>query len=361
MRVAFVIVGALDHVSGGFHYDRMLITQLHTQGHAVDVIALPWRSYLRSLLDNLVPGPLRAQQYDLVIEDQLAHPALVWRNRRLRRAGPPIVSLVHNLTSCQPGTRVRPAVRGCERAYLRGVDGIVAVCASTAADARACAGRDLVSHVAYAGRDGVGPASGLDAAAVTARAQVPGPLRVVFVGQVAPHKGLQRFLPVLAEVDGVTLDVAGSLAAAPGHVAQIRAQAARLQLGERLRLHDQLGRTALAALLARSHLLVMPSDREAYPLAALEALGAGLPVLLTNQGGTSELLGDSGAGKLVEPDDTRGWAAAVAAFARDRGALAVGGQAALQRHRAHGTWAESAAGVGNFLARIVDQSRRRKT
>jgi hypothetical protein len=32
----------------------------------------------------------------------------------------------------------------------------------------------------------------------------------------------------------------------------------------------------------------------------------------------------------------------------------------LQRHRAHGTWAETAAGVVDFLARIVDQSRRRK-
>jgi glycosyltransferase involved in cell wall biosynthesis len=265
---------------------------------------------------------------------------------------------VHNLTSCQPATRLRPLVRQCERAYLRGVDGIIAVCASTAADARACAGRDLVTHVAYAGRDGVGPAVEMNAATVVARAHAPGPLRVVFVGQVAPHKGLHRLLPALAEAEGVTLDVAGSLAADPGHVALIRAQAMRLRLGDRLRLHDQLGRAALAALLGRSHLMVMPSDREAYPLAALEALGAGLPVVLTDAGGTAELLAGSGAGQLLAPDDGRGWAAVVAHFARDRAALAAAGQAALLRHRAHGTWAKTAAGVAEFLAEIRDRRRR---
>jgi glycosyltransferase involved in cell wall biosynthesis len=178
---------------------------------------------------------------------------------------------------------------------------------------------------------------------------------VVFVGQVAPHKGLHRLLPALADVEGVTLDVAGSLAADPAHVALIRAQAMRLRLGDRLRLHDQLGRAALAALLGSSHLMVMPSDREAYPLAALEALGAGLPVVLTDAGGTAELLADSGAGQLLAPDDGRGWAAVIARFARDRAALAAAGQAAVQRHRAHGTWAEAAAGVADFLAAIRDR------
>jgi glycosyltransferase involved in cell wall biosynthesis len=357
MRIAFVIVGTLDHVSGGFHYDRMVITQLQAQGHEVDVIALPWRRYGRQLLDNLAPWPLQARQYDVVIEDQLAHPALIWRNRRLRRAGLPVVSLVHNLTSCQPATRLRSLVRGCERAYFRGVDAVIAVCASTAADARACAGWDLRVHVAYAGRDAVGG----DAAAVAARAQAAGPLRAVFVGQVAPHKGLHRALAAIAAVADATLDVAGSLTADAGYVERIRAQAARLQLGDRLRLHDQLGRTALAALLARSHVLVMPSDREAYPLAALEALGAGLPVLLTSAGGTAELLGDGRAGQLIAPDDARGWAAAITGLARDRTALATAGQAALLRHRAHGTWADTAAGVAAFLEGILDQNRRRKT
>jgi glycosyltransferase involved in cell wall biosynthesis len=357
MRIAFVIVGALDHVSGGFHYDRMLITQLQAQGHEVDVIALPWRRYGRQLLDNLATWPMRARQYDVVIQDQLAHPALIWRNRRLRRAGLPVVSLVHNLTSCQPATRLRPLVRGCERAYFRGVDAAIAVCASTAADARVCAGRKLRVHVAYAGRDGVG----IDAATVALRAQAPGPLRAVFVGQVSPHKGLHRALSAIAAVAGVTLDVAGSLTADAGYVERIRAQAARLQLGDRLRLHDQLGRTALAALLARSHVLVMPSDREAYPLAALEALGAGLPVLLTSAGGTAELLGDGRAGQLIAPDDARGWAPAIRGLARDRTALATAGQAALLRHRAHGTWADTAAGVAAFLEGILDQNRRRKT
>ena len=61
------------------------------------------------------------------------------------------------------------------------------------------------------------------------------------------------------------------------------------------------------------------------------------------------MLGESGAGGLLAPDDVYGWTQAIAGFARDRTALAAAGAAALQRHEAHGTWADTAAGVAEFL------------
>ena len=42
----------------------------------------------------------------------------------------------------------------------------------------------------------------------------------------------------------------------------------------------------------RSQVFALPSDREAYSLACLEALGFGLPVLATSCGGLSEMITD---------------------------------------------------------------------
>jgi len=58
---------------------------------------------------------------------------------------------------------------------------------------------------------------------------------------------------------------------------------------------------------------VLCSAWEGLPLAALEAMSAGIPVIATSVGGLPELLA-GGAGVLVPPDDSDGLADAVAAL-----------------------------------------------
>ena len=350
MRIGFVICGDLGLVSGGFHYDRQIIAGLRAAGDEVDVIALPWWGYGRALVSSAAPWALdrRRADVDVVVEDELCHPAVLGRNRRLRRAGVPVVSLVHNLTSRQPRTRARPLVSLCERAYFRGVDAVIAVCEDTLRDVRGCGGAGLPAVVARPGREDSGPA-----AAPGARA--PGALRLVSVGVVAPHKGLHRLLAALANpvVGDVTLDVAGSLTADPSYVASLRRELGARGLGAVVRLHGELDRRDVAALLRRADIFVLPSDREAYPLAALEALGAGLPVLLTENGGTAELLAGSAAGQLLPPDDPAAWARVIAELGHDPARLAAMGQAARARHAAHGPWAETARVISTFLKSLL--------
>jgi glycosyltransferase involved in cell wall biosynthesis len=343
LRIGFVIVGDLAHVSGGFLYDRKLIEGLTACGHAVTVIALPWRAYPRALLGNLAPWPVDLRGFDLVVQDELCHPAVFARNRWVRR-GVPIVSLVHNLAGCQPATKLAGFVRACERRYFSGVDGVIAVCESTLADVRGCGGGHLPAHVAR-------PAGDHLIVHASAAGQVEA-LCLLFVGVVAPHKGLHRLVPMLAELPrGVRIDVAGALADR-AYLARVRADLMRLGIAERVHFHGTLAPDALAELRARADLFVMPSDREAYPLAALEAMGAGLPVLLTNAGGTPELVRD-GAGLLLDPDDRAAWLGAIRDLAENRGRRATMAAAARARHRAHGTWQEMAAGVSRWLTAFV--------
>jgi glycosyltransferase involved in cell wall biosynthesis len=55
--------------------------------------------------------------------------------------------------------------------------------------------------------------------------------------------------------------------------------AAELGVGDRVELPGQLSREQLRALYARAHAFVLPSERESFGIAALEARAAGLPVI----------------------------------------------------------------------------------
>jgi glycosyltransferase involved in cell wall biosynthesis len=353
MRVAFIVAGRLDLVSGGFLYDRMLIEALRARGSMVSVVELPWRTFARSLAENLRAWP--AVEADVLVQDELAHPAVFARNRRWRRQGLPVVGLVHNLAH-PPGKHAPRLPAAVERRYLSDLDGVLAVCDSTLADVRAVAGPPQAALVARAGR--LEEISPVDDAAVERRSREPGPLRLLFSGTVMPHKGLLRAVEAVAALPAgsCTLDVAGSRDSDPAHVAAVE----RLALGRRLtglRFHGELRGPPLWDLYRRSQVLVLPSDREAYSLACLEAMAFGLPVLVTDRGGGKELVTPGEDGFLLAPDDVPAWAATIRRLAADRRELASLSRAALARHARHGTWAETAEAVELFLRVLLDARR----
>jgi glycosyltransferase involved in cell wall biosynthesis len=65
---------------------------------------------------------------------------------------------------------------------------------------------------------------------------------------------------------------------------------------------------------------VLPSRADPFPIAMLEAMAAGLPVIGARRDGIAEQV-VPGAGLLVEPDDPRALADAIAWLAAQRGAV----------------------------------------
>ncbi|MFZ5800487.1 MAG: glycosyltransferase, partial [Candidatus Omnitrophota bacterium] len=65
-------------------------------------------------------------------------------------------------------------------------------------------------------------------------------------------------------------------------------------------------------------ILVLPSLREGLPVAALEAMAAGKPVIATNVGGTPELISDGETGLLVKPADPLALSGALEKLLSDR-------------------------------------------
>ena len=84
----------------------------------------------------------------------------------------------------------------------------------------------------------------------------------------------------------------------------------------------------LRGLFAQADLFVFPTRGDCLPLAVMEALASGLPVVTTDVGALSEAVTHGETGWVVPPDDTDALAGALAALAGD-GALraALGGQA----------------------------------
>ncbi len=217
MRLGLIIYGDLSITSGGYLYDRQLVRYLQGQGDEVEVISLPWRNYGRHLLDNLqlkLIQRLRHSDFDILLQDELNHPSLFWLNHRLRtHITYPLISIVHHLRSSEqhPNWQLK-LYRRVERSYLQSVDGFVFNSKTTRATVKALSGENKPNIVAYPAGNHLAN-NAVTQSSILERAQRGGPLRLLFVGNVAPRKGLHLLLAALAKVprEMWQLDVVGAL------------------------------------------------------------------------------------------------------------------------------------------------------
>lgn len=100
--------------------------------------------------------------------------------------------------------------------------------------------------------------------------------------------------------------------------ARERLEARARQLGVSARVRFLGLREDVPQLLASCDLVVLPSWYEGLPLAVLEAMAAGKPVVATAVGGTDEAAVDGVCGRLVEPGNVDALAAAINSTLADR-------------------------------------------
>jgi glycosyltransferase involved in cell wall biosynthesis len=110
------------------------------------------------------------------------------------------------------------------------------------------------------------------------------PPHVLFVGRLAPEKGIHEFL---AATEGLPRVIVG---AGPVDVPEAVGFVPPSQLG---------------AYFERAAVVCVPSRREGYGMVAREAMAHGRPVVATRVGGLADAIEDGEAGVLVEPDGLR--------------------------------------------------------
>jgi len=124
-----------------------------------------------------------------------------------------------------------------------------------------------------------------------------GPLTLVWLGALAPVKRIDVLLGGLARTPGLDLRIVGDGPERP----TVERLVAKLGLSERVTLVGH--RDDPADELARGHAFALTSAAENCPLALLQAMATGLPVVASRVGGVPEVVRDGLDGLLVEPGD----------------------------------------------------------
>ncbi len=357
MRVGLVIYGSLDALSGGYIYDRQLVSHLESKGHPVEVVSLQKRSLPGNLADNLSPGllrTLRSAEADVWLQDGLCHPSLFWINRRIRKlSSAPVVGLVHQVLSARCDLSGFQALcTGLERRFFHSLDGFVCNSRTSRDFIQGSLGLDRPCLVATPGGDRLGRATPRE---VEERCRASGPLRLLFLANVLPGKGLHRLIQALALLppDTARLTVAGREDLEPGYVQGIKSHLVQAGLSEEVRFAGALRGNELSRSLREHHLLALPFSQESFGIAYLEGLAFGLPALGSTQGAAREIIVPGGNGELIPPGDYGFLAEVLLRLHQDRELLRTMSYRALEDFGLHPTWSESLERVRHFLKTMV--------
>ncbi len=352
MKVGLVIYGSLDTVSGGYLYDRKLVAYLRACGDDVKLVSIAGSRYFPHLLDNF--SFRLPQDVDIIIEDELVHPSVLAANRAVsaaRTARVPLVSLVHNLHSSEQRPDWQNAFyRQIEKWHLESVDGCIFNSTITQASVSALIGDTRPYVLAPPGGDRLGS---LSVDAIQRRLERGGPLRLLFLANVTPLKGLHVILDALDSLPAgtCTLAVAGSLEVDRTYAAAMRRRA--ISTPDPVAFHGILDGQSLIDLLAGSDVLVLPSSYEGFGIAFLEGMAFGLPAIGTTAGAIPQLVTHGFNGYLIQPGDALGLAELIRELNRDRELLSRLSLNARGFFDSCPTWDDSGAKVRRFLMQML--------
>jgi glycosyltransferase involved in cell wall biosynthesis len=121
---------------------------------------------------------------------------------------------------------------------------------------------------------------------------------IAFVGRLSEEKGVFDLLEALARVAGAHPEAHVELAG-EGDARAVMRRARELGIASRVRVLGWCEADEREALLARAHLLALPSRFEGSPMSVLEAMAAGVPVVASRAGGIPDLVRDGKTGLLV--------------------------------------------------------------
>jgi glycosyltransferase involved in cell wall biosynthesis len=229
--------------------------------------------------------------------------------------------------------------RQIPRVYSR-AEGVVVVSRTAAETLHRHAGLDLgkVHIVPY----------GADRLPVRERMETAGRRRLVAIGAIAHYKRLNVLVDALARLgNGYELALAGE--PWPGAGEAVDAQARALGIGERVRRLRGLSDNQLAELLASAHAAVSLSRCESFGIPLVEAMRAGVPVVVAKAPWSAEVLGD--AAIHIDGDNAAAVAAGVLALEdpEEWQERADGGREVAKRY----TWLGMAEGIAAAAAAVA--------
>jgi glycosyltransferase involved in cell wall biosynthesis len=315
MRIAWIVYGSLDQMTGGYVYDAAIVHGLRARGWDVEVLSLTPR------LDESAEWLSRAVltgKYAAVVGDELCHPELAALFETLKptkqgdASAPRRCLLVHHLTCWEDGV-----TRETETRVVKLADQVLVTSPMSAQRlARECGVPSIVC-LPGANRLPLGPRG--------ADWDGKRPLRLLFVGTWTERKGLSVLIQALGRLGeaNYALRIVGDSERDPVYRAFVESEFQRcptvIARSERCGV---VTNEALAGFYAESDLLVLPSFFEGYGMVLSEALRAGVALVASDVGAIPEVARAGEDARLVPAGDSAALAAVLSELIADPGEVA---------------------------------------
>lgn len=196
--------------------------------------------------------------------------------------------------------------------------------------------------------------NGVDPDALVQAAAMPLPVGtperrplVACAARLEPVKGVEHLVRAAAMVPDAAFAIAGEGSLA----ARLRELAVAEGVADRVAFLGHV--SPVAPLFAAADVVVLPSLSEGMPIAALEAMSFGRPVIASRVGGLPEVIPDGVCGLLVPPADPGALASAIRAVLGDPDTSKLMGEACQRAVRQRFTSARMAAAYVSLVAELT--------
>lgn len=180
---------------------------------------------------------------------------------------------------------------------------------------------------------------------------------IVTMGAVGERKGTDVLIDALA---ALPTDLAWQAAiGGNGDLGTFEARAAAAGIGDKVRFLGWVGETEVDLWLRRASIFVLPSRAENQPMAILEAMARGVPVVATRIGAIPEQVVDGETGMLVPPGDADALHGALETLLASDALRERMGAAGRERYAAHFSIAACAQSFANLYRALAGADERK--
>ena len=162
-------------------------------------------------------------------------------------------------------------------------------------------------------------------------------LNVLCIGTLHEVKGQTHLIEACRLLKERDIDFVCHLVGSGGDLEMLQKQTAEAGLTDKVRFHGRLPQNEVIAMLKAVDVVAAPSvpsadgRREGIPVALMEAMATGKPVVASRLSGIPELVEDGQSGFLIEPGDAQGIADALATLSSDAALREKMGQAGREK------------------------------
>ena len=232
----------------------------------------------------------------------MCYPTLFFVNRRLKQdTDIRLISIVHNLKQYETqNNQYNYAIGFFEKQYLETIDDFIFVSNTARQSVETLLQRSVSGLIALPGKDHLVSKKRKIVTKSYCQNQI---LKLVFVGNLFPNKGLHFLLRALSAIDTDKwiLTVIGDPNVDKTYTLKIHKLIHNLKLENNVFFRGFVSRSRLSQYFENNHLLAVPSYYESLGIVYIEALGFALPVIASQNGGAKEIITHGKEGYLVSP------------------------------------------------------------